>query len=231
MRNLVAVLAALMLAGTATAQEMAPDGARITVTGEGRVTAVPDMATLTLGVSAEAAEAKAAMDQTSEGVAALLERLAAAAVEARDIQTSGLSLGPVWRHSNDGSQPPQITGYSATNTVTVRVRDMDRLGGLLDQALEGGVNTLHGVGFGLQDPEPRMDEARVAAVEDALRKAELYARAARVTLGPILSISEGGGMPGPQPMYREAAMSASVPVAAGETEVLAQVIITWQIAP
>lgn len=228
MHRLGALLALVLLTGTAMAEEVRAVP-QITVTGEGRVTAVPDMATVTLGVSAEAALAWAAMDQTSQGVAMLLDRLKAAGVEPRDIQTSGLSLGPVWTQSPDGTQPPRITGYSASNTVTVRVRALDSLGSLLDGALEGGVNTLHGVSFGLQEPGPKLDEARAAAVEDARRKAELYARAARVRLGPVLSISESGGMPGPIPMYREMAMQSAVPVAAGETEITAQVTIVWQI--
>jgi uncharacterized protein YggE len=101
---------------------------------------------------------------------------------------------------------------------------------LLDGALASGVNTLHGVSFGLQDPEPRLDEARAAAVADAWRKAELFAGAAGVSLGPILSIAEDQGMMGPTPMFRvEAAMADAVPVAAGETEVTARVTIVWEL--
>lgn len=229
MLRIGAILVSLMLAGAAMAQETPP--ARMTVTGEGRVTAVPDMATVTLGVSSEAATAQAAMDQTSERVAALLSALQADGIAARDIQTSGLSLGPVWSHPRDGAEPPRITGFSAQNTVTVRVRKVDELGGLLDAVISRGVNTLHGVSFGLQDPEPRRDEAREAAVADARRKAELYAGAAGVELGAIRSISEEMAMPGPQPMYRmEAAMAQSVPVAAGEAEVTAHVTIVWELA-
>ena len=226
MRRFAAVVVAVCLAGAAWAEEVA----RITVTGEGRVAAVPDMATVTLGVSAQAETARAAMDQTSAGVAALLAQLADSGIEERDIQTSGLSLGPVWDHSRSGGEPPTITGFSAANTVTVRVRALDGLGRLLDGALAGGVNTLHGVSFGLQEPEPRLDEARAEAVADAWRKAELLAGAAEVSLGPILSIAEDTGMAGPAPMFRmEAAMAEAVPVAAGETTVTARVTIVWEI--
>ncbi len=227
MRRIGAIVVAVLLAGAAWAEG---EVARITVTGEGRVAAVPDMATVSLGVSAQAETAKAAMDRTSDGVAALLVQLAAAGVEDRDIQTSGLSLGPVWQHSRTGDEPPRITGFSAANTVTVRVRALDELGRLLDGALAGGVNTLHGVSFGLQDPMPRLDEARAEAVADAWRKAELLAGAAGVSLGPILSIAEDQGVSGPMPMFRmEAAMADAVPVAAGETEVTARVTIVWQL--
>lgn len=230
MRRLGAILMVLVLSGAAVAQETAVPVAQVTVTGEGRVTAVPDMATVTLGVSAEAPSARAAMDRTSDGVAALFAQLEAAGVEPRDIQTSGLSLGPVWTRSRDGSEPPRISGFSASNTVTVRVRAVGDLGAVLDGALDSGANTLQGVSFGLQEPEPRLDEARALAVADARRKAELYATAAGVTLGPILSIAEAGGMPSPVPMFRmEAAMADGVPVAAGETSVSAQVTIVWRI--
>lgn len=223
-------LVLMVLAGPAMSEE-ARAVPQIAVTGEGRVTAVPDMATVTLGVSAEAGTAREAMDQTSQGVAVLFETLNAAGVEARDIQTSGLALGPVWQQSRDGAAPPHITGYSASNNVTVRVRAIGDLGGLLDRALDGGVNTLNGVSFGIQEPEPRLDEARAAAVVDARRKAELYAKAAGVGLGRVLTISEGGGSVAPVPMYRmERAMAAPVPVAEGETELAAQVTVVWELA-
>jgi uncharacterized protein YggE len=228
MKFISTLAATTFLAGAALAQ----DAGHITVTGEGSVAAVPDMATVMLGVSAQAETAKAAMDQTSTGVDALLATLAAAGIEARDIQTSGLSLNPVWYSGSLNSGPPEVSGYTAMNNVTVRVRALDSLGGVLDGVLEAGANTFNGLTFGLQDPEPRLDEARAAAVADARRKAELYAAAAGVDLGPVVSISEATAMQGPQPMFRRdmALASESVPVAAGETNVIAQVTIVWEIA-
>jgi hypothetical protein len=220
------LLAASLIAGAALAEE----GARITITGEGRVAAVPDMATVTLGVSAEAPTARAAMDETSAGVAALMATLAEAGIEPRDVQTSGLFLNPVWTQPTSGAEPPRITGFSAANTVTVRVRAIEGLGGVLDGVLDAGANTFQGLSFGLQDPEPRLDEARQAAVADARRKAELIATAAGVTLGEVVSIAEDQGMASPAPMFRmEAAMADAVPVAAGETLVTARVTIVWEI--
>ncbi len=223
-------------AAAATAQEAAQEAAGaparyITVTGEGVVAVAPDMATVTLGVSAEAETAKAAMDETSAGVAALLATLAGAGIEPRDIQTSGLSLNPVWDGRSYESGPPRITGFSAANTLTVRVRALDGIGGVLDGVLEGGANTFNGLSFGLQEPQPVEDEARAAAVADARRKAELFAGAAGVSLGSILSISETQEFDPPQPMFRmEAAMASdSVPVAAGEMGVAARVTIVWEI--
>lgn len=226
MRRIATIVAAVFLAGAAWAEEEA----RITVTGEGRVAARPDMATVSLGVTAQAATARAAMDQTSSAVAALLAQLAGSGIDERDIQTAGLSLGPVWDHSRAGDAPPRITGFSAANAVTVRVRSLEGLGEILDGALSSGVNTLEGVSFGLQEPERWLDEARTAAVVDAWRKAELLVGAAGVSLGPVLSITEDPGMAGPAPMFRmEAASAAAVPVAPGETELTVRVTIVWEI--
>ena len=119
--------AALMLAAPLAAQE----AATMTVTGEGRATATPDMATVTLGVTERAESARDAMDATSDSVAAILNRLSGMGIEARDVQTSDLSLGPVWSQ-RDGNGENSITGYEASNRLTVRVRDLEGLGGVLD---------------------------------------------------------------------------------------------------
>ncbi|MBS0125176.1 SIMPL domain-containing protein [Thetidibacter halocola] len=205
----------------------ADEAGRITVTGEGQAFAAPDMATITLGVTERADNARDAMDATSAGVAAILGRLTAMGVEPRDVQTSDLSLGPVWTQHNSSGEAV-ITGYEASNRLTVRVRNLDSLGGVLDAVLEDGANRFSGLGFGLQDPAPLEDEARRAAVADALARARLYAEAAGVDLGPILSINESGGvrpMPMDAPMF--AARAEAVPVAAGETGLSASVTIVF----
>lgn len=226
MRYLAAILAAIVLAGAASAQE----GPRITVTGEGRIEAAPDMATISLGVAAEARSARAAMDQASAAAAALLARLESAGIAARDVQTSGLTLNPVWTYGNSGGEN-RITGYAASNTVTVRVRALENLGRVLDDVVEAGGNSFSGLQFGLADPGPTEDAARAAAVAEALRKAELYAAAAGLTLGPVLSISEAADFAPPQPMFRmEAAMASdAVPVAPGELTVSARVEMVFAI--
>lgn len=200
----------------------------ITVTGEGRVEAEPDMATVTLGVTTEGLTAAEAMDANSAALAAVLDRLRAAGVAERDLQTSGLSLNPTWSNPEGGRQ--RIEGFQAANLLTVRVRALDNLGSVLDAAIRDGANTLHGVTFGLDDPQPVIDRARERAVTDARRKAEQLAGAAGLDLGRVLVITEGGGgaMP-PVPQYRMDAM-ASVPVAAGEVSMSVAVTVVWQIA-
>lgn len=227
MRILLPLTITALLATAAAAE----DRATITMTGEGRAPAAPDMATISLGVVSEAKTARAAMDAASTSVAALLASLASAGIEERDVQTSSLQLNPVWNHHSTSGAAPEITGFSASNTVTVRVRALDALGGILDGVLDAGANSFNGLQFGLQDPVPVTDAARAAAVADARRKAELVAAAAGVALGPILSIAEAGTEMPPQPMFRmEASMAAdAVPVAPGELTVVERVTVVWQI--
>ncbi|SNX74641.1 hypothetical protein SAMN05878503_12444 [Cereibacter ovatus] len=221
--KVLTVAALLALPAAATAAETA----RLTVTGTGVVAARPDMATISLGVTTEGETATEAMARNSEELGRVLARLREAGIAERDLQTSGLSLNPNWTHPGDGGAP-QIRGYVASNQLTVRVRTLDRLGEVLDRAVSDGANTLHGVTFGLTDPEPALDEARKRAVARAQATARLLTEAAGVRLGPVVSISEGAGHEPPQPMYREAAMSAApVPVAEGEIETMARVTMVF----
>lgn len=226
MRIFAAVILLMGLTGPALAQ----DG-RIEVTGVGRIDAVPDMAVVSLGAAAEAENARDAMAEVSAVTGAIIARLEAEGIASRDMQTSGLSLNPVWKHYRDDN-PPQITGFAANNRLTVRVRDLDQLGSLLDKVLQDGANKFNGLSFALQDPEPAMNAARRAAVADARAKAELYASAAGVTLGKVILISEAGRS-GPEPMMMERAMmsdSAVVPIAAGEVTTEARITILFEIA-
>lgn len=202
---------------------------QLTVTGEGRVDVVPDMATVTLGVTSVADTAAAALAENSAQVATVIENLKAAGIEARDVQTSGLSLNPNWTNYGTDSQP-RIEGYTAQNMVTVRVRALDTLGTVLDAAVKDGANTLNGLTFGLSNPQPVEDAARAAAVKDARRKADVLTGAAAVLLGPVLSITESTGYAQPMPMFRaDAASAPGVPVAGGELTVGASVTIVYGI--
>ena len=223
------IMALALLAGSAAAAQEEVLR-RITVSGEGSVAAAPDMATLSLGAAAEAKEAAEALRMTSEITQRILERLAEAGIESRDIQTSGLSLHPLRRNYREGTdEQPGIIGYAASNGVTVRVRDLDQLGSVLDTVVSDGAKSLNGLSFGLQEPRPLMDEARKLAVADARAKAELYATAAGVSVGRLISLDESGGG-GPSPYMAEMSMARSaVPVAAGEMDVSAQVRIVYEV--
>jgi uncharacterized protein YggE len=204
--------------------------AKMTVSGIGEVAAAPDMATISLGVTTEGMEAAEAMRRNSEAMTAVLAAVAAAGVAERDVQTSALSVSPRWEPPRPNETAPRVSGFVATNIVTVRVRDLDALGGVLDAVLGEGANTLNGLSFGVADDTALRDAARQAAVADAARKARVLAEAAGVTLGPVTEIVEGGGFGGPFPTARmDMAMAEAVPVAPGELSLQATVTMTWTI--
>ncbi|MDD9922893.1 MAG: SIMPL domain-containing protein [Boseongicola sp.] len=202
----------------------------IVVIGEGRVSASPDMATIQVGVQRNARTAGEAMRLTSTDASNVLAKLKELGVEDRDIQTTNISLSPRFQRSNDGS-PPRVTGYIASNSLSVRVRDLDDLGGLLDQVVGQGTNTLNGVFFSVADPDPLRDQARELAVKNARSKAELLASAAGVEVGDVLEINELGGG-GSMPLQRSVLMEASdaVPIAAGEIDFNQSVTVIFKIA-
>jgi uncharacterized protein len=218
--------AALAFAGAGWAQN-AP--ATLSVNGEGVVYAAPDMATVMLGVTTQGDTAAEAMAANNTAVVAVMARLTSAGVEARDMQTSNLSLGPDYSRY-DGSAGGVPDTYVAANMLSVRVRALEGLGAILDASITDGANTLNGISFGLDDPRPALDEARKRAVADARLKAELLAEAAGVGLGPIVSVSEGGGFGQPMPMFRQSDAASAVPVAAGEMGMTATVTIVFEIA-
>lgn len=210
----------------------ADDARVISVMGQGTVEAVPDMATISIGVTQEANEAAAALAATSARVRDVLSRMEAEGIASRDMQTQGLSLQPIWSNMRgDTDMPPRIVGFVARNGVVVRVRDLAALGRILDLTVQDGANDFDGLLFGLQDPEPVQAEARKAAVRDAMQRAADLAEAAGVTLGPIRSITESGGFARPMQMEMSAMRSsADVPIASGEVGITAQVSMVFAIA-
>lgn len=227
MRPLLAALPLLLACAAPAPAEEAP-GRRIVVSGEGRAEAVPDRASFTAGVQAEARQAREAFAAVSTSMRAVLDALAAAGVAAEDLQTSELSLDPLWDDGDGGQRQPQVRGYMASNLVTARVRDVAALGALIDAANAAGANRIVGVSFDLADPDARAAEARTEAVADARAKAEQLAAAAGVRLGPVVSISEQGGG-GPMPMFARAEAMADAPVAPGTVGVEVRVEIVYGI--
>lgn len=229
MRMLKTGLVAMLLMTAPVIPALADTAGRITVTGEGRVDGAPDLATVMLGVTTDGTTAAEAMAANTIKLGMMLEQLRAGGIEDRDIQTSGLSLNPTWSQPTDGTAP-KIAGYQATNQLTVRVRALDKLGGILDRAVSDGANTFNGLNFELANPAPALDEARKRAVADAMARAKLLAGAAGLSLGPVVSIAEGGDMGMPRPMFRMDAVAASaVPVAAGEITTAATVTMVFDL--
>ena len=213
----------------AVSPAQAEDARYLTVTGEGRATSAPDMATVNLGVQREARNAGAAMAAASDAATGVLATLEAAGIEGRDIQTTRIGLDPRYARQTDNS-PPRITGYIASNDLVVRVRDLSVLGEVLDGVVSEGANSFRGISFGVSDPSEMADDARQDAVRDAMERAETLAGAAGLTLGEIQTLSEGGGPGVPQPVMRGAMMAeAAVPIAQGEIEVNARVTIVYAI--
>jgi hypothetical protein len=225
----LALTSSLALPLPALAEDAVPP--MITVTGTGTVEAAPDIATLSIGVTTMGETAAAALSANSAQVDAVMARLTAAGIEARDMQTSNLSLNPNWTgHDGSSTTGPTIAGFVASNMLTVRVRQLDGLGAVLDAAVADGANTLNGLSFGLADPAPVLDEARKEAVADARARAELLATAAGVKLGRVISISDGSMPSGPMPMFRADAAAMAVPIASGELGLSASVTIFYEIA-
>ncbi len=218
----------LMLAGGA----QAADERVLIVQGTGTSVAAPDRAQITIGVVIVDQNARAALAEVARSVERTLKELGAAGIAETDIQTSGLSLQPLYEGGrfSGSAGTPQITGFEARNGLTVIVRDIDGLGAVLDDLVRSGTNEVNGISFEVAQPEPLMDAARAKAVAEARRKAELLAAAAGVTLGPLLELREGGGGGGPQRFARaEAMMSADVPIARGEVTLSATVTLTYQL--
>lgn len=225
MRFLMSVLLALGLSGPAFAEART-----IVVTGQGSVAAVPDEAVISLGVTYQATEARVAVVEVAVMAGEILNRLKELGIGQKDVRTSDLSLYPVRERSETQGQP-KVVGFTASNTVTVKVRDITKIGAVLSQVVQDGANQFHGLQFGFQDPRPYQDEARRRAVADARSKAELYAAAAGVKLGPLLQLSEAGSN-APRPKMRGLAMEANMdmPVAAGELATQASVTLVYAIA-
>jgi uncharacterized protein YggE len=229
----LALAAALALPASlsAPAQEIQPP--TLGVTGTGEVSVAPDMATLSIGVETRGDSAAAAVAANNEAAQAVIATIKENGVADEDIQTANFSVSPVYDETSyQRPGGPRIIGYQATNQVMARMRDLDRLPALLDATVGSGANRIDGLAFGLADDTATADEARRLAVEDARRKAEVYAGAAGVRLGAIRSIGEGGG--GPIPYYDRATRAeaaASVPIERGQTTVTASVHVVWEIAP
>ncbi len=226
MRRLIYVL--FLVLGTAAVA----DGASpiLSLSGTGTVTVSPDLATVSLGVEVEAPTADRALRANSARMSQIFAALEDIGIDKKDIQTSQLSLYPQWDNNvQKAGDAPRVTGFVATNLLQVRVRDLPRLGMVLDALTKAGANRIQGISFGLFDPGPVLDAARKASVAEAVRKAGLYAEAANLTLGPIMSIDEAG-VESAMPNFKMAAMavaSDAVPVAEGELTYSATVTIRF----
>ena len=221
----LAVVTAALLAGPALAQTVPPPA--VAVTGEATVSVPPDQAQIDGGVTSEAKTAREASEANNAAMGKVLLALKNAGIEEKDYQTSRLSLQP--QHAPNRAGPSPIVGYQASNRVTIRLRDVTKVANVIDVLVGAGANDIGGINFVVSQASKHLDEARVKAISDARRKAEIYARAAGVTLGEPISISEEGS---PAPLFRgkmAAPMAAGAPVAQGEETLSVSVNVSWAI--
>ncbi len=209
----------------------------ISIVGVGNVSARPDMAVVSTGVVSEAKTARAALSANTTAMTSIVEWLKQNGIGERDIQTSGFAIQPRYSYpaqQDNGERPlPRIVGYSVSNQVTIRVRDIAKLGDILDQVVTEGSNRINDVSFTFSEPEKLLDTARANAMADAIRKAKIYTDAAGIGVGRVTSISEAGGTR-PQPEFRMASAAtnmppAPVPMEAGEQTLSVQVSVTWEL--
>ena len=231
-RFVVSTLMLVLSGGFGLATDL-PAQRQIAVTGEAQIQVPPSLAMITLGVTDEADQAVDAMRTVSKSMVAVIDRLHRAGLDPDDMQTQQISVSPNWSRAGSlsSSNERKITSFTASNTLQVRVRDLDSLGEILDQVLQAGANEFRGLQFGVADPAEVQNQIRGTAVKDAIRKAEQLAQAAEVTLGLVLSITDHGGGGGGRPMAMEMARSSAMPVEAGQLSFSHSVSVVFAIEP
>jgi uncharacterized protein len=200
------------------------------VSGEATVSVAPDLAHIDAGVASDAKTAKEASDANNAAMGKVLLALKGLGIDEKDYQTSRLSLQPQYGQNRSGGSSP-VVGFRASNRVSVRIRDVTKVANIVDTLVGAGANDVGNISFEVTQASKLLDEAREQAFADARRKAEVYARAAGVTLGTPLSIAEGGG---PVPLFKgrmaAAPMAAApVPIATGEETLSVTVNVSWAI--
>lgn len=214
------LLALTALPASVSAQQIAVQaisGTRLDVVATGEVNRVPDLAIISAGVVTRAPTATQAISQNAQQMSRVVAALRRAGVAERDIQTSSLNLNPEYRYVEN--QNPVLTGYQASNQVSIRFRNIAESGAILDALVAQGANQINGPSLTIDKPETALDEARRDAIAKALARAELYAQATGKRVGRIMSISEGGGG-GPRPYEIMAVGRAMGQDASAETKIV-----------
>jgi uncharacterized protein YggE len=235
-----ALIAALMLGAaalpsTAAAQQSTITqtiaGTRLDINATGEVTRVPDVAVISAGVVSRASTAVAALQDTADRMDRVLAALKRAGIEARDIQTSNVNLNPEYRYPEN--QSPQLVGYTASNSVTVRFRDIRSSGKILDALVAQGANQINGPSLTVDKPEAALDEARAKAIASGRARADLYARSLGLRVVRVVSINESGGYYAPPPAppmpMMERAQFASSKIEPGEQKLQVNLTMTFEL--
>ncbi|MEZ5889971.1 MAG: SIMPL domain-containing protein [Xanthobacteraceae bacterium] len=203
---------------------------RIVVTGEGKVSVAPDIAQVRSGVTTRGKTVQEAAEANSKVMTAILTALTESRIPQKDVQTAQLSIQPAYAAPKPGEER-RLIGYDVGNHVIVTIRPIDRLGDVLDRMIAAGATEVGNVELLASNPGKALDQARETAVADARRKAEVYARAAGVMLGRVVSIEEGSGLSGPAPRRALAqAAGMQMPITPGENTLHATVTMVFEIA-
>jgi uncharacterized protein len=231
--SLLAVLfAAAPIAGQAAlADDHEPPKRTITINGKGSVKAAPDKVSVSAGVETQAPTAKEALAKNTDAMTKVVEALKDAGIDPKDIQTTTFNVSPRYENRDDG-KPARIVGYSVINSVFVTSHDIGKLGAILDQLVSAGANSIGGISFDIDNPEDKQNDARKAAMADAIAKAKLYVEAAGAELGPVMTITEQGGyVPRTMaaPMMEASGAAKPVPIEAGTESVDIEVQVTWEL--
>jgi uncharacterized protein len=218
----------------AQAQSPAAAEAAIVVSGEGNISVAPDYAQVRAGVVTRAKTAAEATEANAKLMTAVIAALTNAGIARTDIQTAQFSVQPVYALPQPGSEQ-KLTGFSASNQLTIKVRDIAKVGDVLDKAVAAGASDVGNITFLHSDLSKARDLAREAAVADARHKAELYARAAGLKLGDVVWITEAAGYAPPMPMMRALAApsamgAAPTPILSGEDTLHAQITVGFALA-
>jgi uncharacterized protein YggE len=208
--------------------------ATISVSGEGKTSMSPDVAQLQFGVQVQREQtAKQAMSKLSTQMKAVIDAVKQAGVPDKDIRTESLSLNPAYDWTDKGQV---ARGFDASQSLSVKVRDLDRVSEVLSVAANAGANNIGGVNFTIDDPEQARATARKEAITQAQEKAKILAGQLGMNLGKLQGFSEGGGGYPPMPyrsmagsamMEKDVAVNAVVP--AGEEEIQVQVTLTYEL--
>lgn len=226
----------LMNAPHAAAQEKPPmpmfAKQVLEITVQENVSTPPELATVGAGVTITAPTAAEAMQQNAKQMTAVYESLKKAGIEDKNIQTSGINLNPQYNYNSSNGDQPRLVGYQASNNVNVLVHDLANLGKTLDALVAAGANQINGPTFDVKDRDAHLDAARAAAVENARKRAEIYAKAAGLKVKRLISISEQPSHGGPVPVMRAMAMdsaAAKTPVAAGSLDIGLSALIRFEL--
>nr|WP_321460255.1 SIMPL domain-containing protein [uncultured Cohaesibacter sp.] len=231
-KSLITLTTLLILTALPAAAEEMKSGT-ISVSGEGSLRAAPDMAIVSAGVESRAKNAKDALADNNEKMAALMAELKKAGIEGKNIQTSSFNIYPqlIYPKSSSEAKAPEVTGYVVSNRATIRIHDLGSVGSVLTALVNAGSNDISGLTFDISNKDQLLDEARKQALADARHKAELYAAELGSSLSSLQSLSESGGFSAPQPLMMRAAkmeaFSSDVPVAEGEMAVSITVNANW----